>query len=77
MTLESMNNMTMNFEKYEGRSAEKQDQILVMVERQIEEANSRQNVQLKAQLEEVYTAISKKIEEKLYNLQNQRRSQKG
>ena len=66
-TLESMNKMTMNFEKYEERSAEKQDQILVMVERQIEEANSRQNVQLRAQLEEVYAAISKKIEEKLDN----------
>jgi hexokinase len=50
MTLESMNKMTMNFEKYEERSAEKQDQILMMVEKQIEEANSRQNAQLRAQL---------------------------
>mgnify|MGYP003553313608 FL=1 len=55
-----MDNMSRNFVKYEERSAEKQDRILETVEKQIEEANSRQNLHLRAQLVEVYAAIIKK-----------------
>ena len=61
-TLEAMDNMTTNFIKFEERSSEKQDRILETVEKQIEEANSRQNPHQRAQLEEVYTAIIRKIE---------------
>lgn len=71
MTLEPTNNMTQDFAKNEERSAEKQDKILEMVEKQIKEAISRQNAQMRAQLEEVYAVISRMIDEKLDNFKNE------
>lgn len=61
-TLESMDKMTQYFDKYEERISETQVRIMVIVEKQIDDANARQNTIMRAQLEDMYTALSKKLE---------------
>ena len=43
-----MNRMTQCFEKYEERITDKQNKTLEIVEKQIEDANARQNAVLSA-----------------------------
>ena len=66
--LESMERMTQSFEKYEERITDKQNKTLEIVEKQIDDANARQNAFLTAQIEQMYAALCKTMPDKFESL---------
>jgi exonuclease VII large subunit len=64
MTLEAMEKMSQGFERYEER-------VLVTVEKQIEEGNARQSAELRIQLEEMYRALSKTMDETIEGIRSE------